>query len=113
MKERIYLTDITLHARNRQTVNFSQSIQKGRIYSPLAKDYAQKLRASEPASGSSKVGEMDIVIRLPDDLVDRMERDEVEIMIPEDGLMVYASKDLENFISSKNGKRILRKLEKE
>ena len=42
-KEKIYLTDITLHTRDfRQTLNYSKAAQKGRIYSPLPKDSLPK-----------------------------------------------------------------------
>ncbi len=90
-KERIYLTDITLHVRgHRQTGSFAKVAEKSRMYSPLPKDYAKKSPVG--ANGTFRFS-----IDLPPDLKARLERGEVEIMIPDGGLPVYAARDVYEF----------------
>jgi len=87
-KERVYLTDITLHVRGyRQTANFSKVAQKGRMYSPLPVDYAQKDPDTDSATARFS-------FELPQDLKERVARGEIELMIPEGGLPVYAGRDV-------------------
>jgi len=83
-KECIYLTDITLHVSiKRQTTNFSKVAEKGRFFNPLPP------KAFE-GDGETKR----ITFELPKDLKDRVQRGEVEIMIPKDGLPMFAGKDV-------------------
>lgn len=87
IQERIYLTDITLHVRDfRQTINFSRVAERGRMYSPLPKDYAKEFE-----SGSS---DFSMDIKLPKDLMDRVNAGEVELMMPKGGLLIYAGRDV-------------------
>ncbi len=95
-KERVYLTDIMLHVRgHRQTGSFSKVAQKGRMYSPLPKDYAKR-------SPVSKDGTFGMHFSLPPDLQERVDRGEVELMMPEGGLPVYAGKDVYEFLDGMN-----------
>ncbi len=86
-KKLIYLTDITLHTREfRQTVNFSKAAEKGRIYTPVSKDHFK--------STDSKTGNFEVTIALPDDLQKQVDNNEVELMMPKDGLLIYAGRDM-------------------
>ena len=85
-KERIYLTDITLHTRDyRQTGNFSKVAEKGRMYSPLPPETAKTIDSEAKTARFS--------FQFPSDLQERINRGEVEIMVPKEGLFVYAGKD--------------------
>jgi hypothetical protein len=98
-KDRIYLTDITLHTRDfRQTINFSRAVQKGRMYSPLPKDYAKNI-VSDNSSGEFK-----FEINFPPDLERRISTGEVELMMPKDGLYIYAGKDTIEHLKSLDDK---------
>lgn len=92
-KERIYLTDITLHAQERrQTTNFAKVAQKGRMYSPLPPETAKTV---DPEAKTARIS-----FQFPPDLQERINKDEVEIMVPKDGLMVYAGRDVINLAKS-------------
>ncbi len=107
MKERIYITDITLHTRMfQQTVNFSKVAHKGRMYSPLPNNIPHNAEKSE------EKGSFKIAITLPKDLQERISRGEVEVMIPEGGIDVRAGFDIADFLQSTSGKRFLRGLAK-
>lgn len=95
-KERIYLTDITLHSRgHKQTASFSKVAKKGRMYSPLPKDYAQQ-------SPVTNDGTFRIAIELPPDLQERINHGEAELMMPEGGLPVYVGRDVNELIEKMN-----------
>lgn len=105
-KKKIYLTDIRLHSKeSRATLNFSHAEEIGRIYSPI--------EADQLTTTAFDKNNFRMQISVPSDLQEMIDRGEVEIMVPNDGLNIYAGKDLEEFIVSKNGKRILRKLAKD
>lgn len=96
-KERIYLTDITLHVRDyRPTTNFSKVAQKGRLYTPLPKPLSSK-DPQNPAKYKFS-------FPLPKDLMEKHARGEVEIMIPKDGLYIFAGKDIDEYLEKKEGK---------
>ncbi len=87
-KERIYLTDITLHAKEmRQTINFSKASVKGRVYSTLQKNH--------DLNKPNQDGTFSVSINLPPDLKAKLDSGEAELMIPEGGLSVYAGKDIQ------------------
>ncbi len=89
-KERIYLTDLTLHTRDSTpTPNFSKVAQKGRMYSKLPDGYANSPKNEEKPAGTFRIS-----FKLPEDLMERINRGEVEIMSPEGGLFVYPGKDM-------------------
>lgn len=90
-KQRIYITDITLHTRGfRPTFKFSNVAEKGRMYSSLPKGYEKSIDVQK--------GTHDISIELPQDLNNGMDCDEVELMIPRDGLSIYAGRDVYDLI---------------
>jgi len=94
-KERLYLTDITLHTRDfRQTTQYSKVAQKGRMYMPFK---PQKPSGGEQKSAISDIDDTNrtfkLHIKLPPDLQERIDKGEVELMIPKDGLLVFAGKD--------------------
>ncbi len=94
-KEVLYLTDITLHTRDfRPTGKYSKIAQKGRMYMPF--------KPQKPSDGEQKSVITDIddknhtfklLIQFPKDLQERIDRGEVEIMIPKDGLLIFAGQD--------------------
>lgn len=95
MKKLIYLTDITLHARGfRPTTNFSKVAEKGRMYSPVPKDYTKDIDTENHI--------MKIRIDLPKDLQDQVDSGEVQLMMPKDGLLVYAGKDVHELIGKRS-----------
>jgi hypothetical protein len=94
-KERIYLTDITLHTREyHQTLNYAKAAKKGRMYAPLPAGEAKSLTTG------AKIGK--IVIPFPPDLQERISRGEVEIMMPKEGLFVYVGKDVVEKVKGMN-----------
>jgi len=102
-KEKVYLTDITLHVREfRQTINFAKVAQKGRVYSPIP---SSSFRSAPPSENSDKTGEFEIEINLPKDLQEKLDNGEVELMMPEDGLLLYAGKDVDEKIKQINSKK--------
>lgn len=102
-KEKIYLTDITLHVREfRQTINFAKVAQKGRIYSPIP---LGSFRSTPPSENSDKTGEFEIEINLPKDLQEKLDKGKVELMMPKDGLLMYAGKDVYEKIKQMNSKK--------
>lgn len=101
-KERVYLTDITLHTREyRQTLNFSNVAQKGRMYSPLPKDYVKNIKVEGDNNGDGKFA---FKIELPKDLMEKIEGGEAELMMPEGGLLIYAGRDVYDFIEANKEK---------
>ena len=100
-KERIYLTDITLHTRGyRPTGNFSKVAEKGRMYSSVPKDYIKKISTDKKT--------MSFSFDLPPDLKERLVKGEIELMVPKDGLLMYAGKDVWEFAEKiKNKQRNL------
>lgn len=56
------------------------------MYSPVPKDYTKDIDTENHT--------MKIRIDLPKDLQDQVDRGEVQLMMPKDGLMVYAGRDL-------------------
>ncbi|MFM2357668.1 MAG: hypothetical protein RJA61_405 [Candidatus Parcubacteria bacterium] len=102
-KEKIYLTDITLHVRDfRQTINFAKVAQKGRMYSPISSD---SFKSAKPTESLDKTGEFEIEINLPKDLQEKLDKGEVELMMPKDGLLMYAGKDVGEKIKQINSKK--------
>lgn len=98
-KKRIYLTDITLHVRgHRQTVNFSKIAQKGRMYSPVANDHVKS--NPSPTDDGFK-----FAFQFPPDLQQGIDRGEVELMMPEGGLPMYAGKDVQELMEKMNRKQ--------
>ncbi|MFA6416434.1 MAG: hypothetical protein WCW56_03020 [Candidatus Paceibacterota bacterium] len=93
-KERLYITDFTLHVRGfRQTAHFSKVEEKGRMYSPLPKDYAKSV--------SGENHSCKIAFDLPPDLQESIHRGEVEIMVPKVGIPVYAGRDVWEFVEKR------------
>lgn len=93
-KELIFLTDITLHTRGyRQTANFSKVAQKGRMYSPMPLPQPQVAKKVADDGHSFHFS-----FALPEDLKEKVERGEAVLMVPEDGLPVYAGPDVQEKI---------------
>ena len=85
-KERIYITHLTLHARNfRPTINFSRAAEKGRLYSSISRDSVEDSEANTDSTT--------LAFDIPKDLLERMDRGEVELMMPQDGILMYAGRD--------------------
>lgn len=102
-KEKIYLTDITLHVRDfRQTINFAKVAQKGRMYSPIPSD---SFKGAKHTESLDDTGEFEIEINLPKDLQEKIDKGEAELMIPKDGLLIYPGKDVDEKIKQINNKK--------
>lgn len=96
-KQRIYLSNIVLHVRGgRPTTNFSKVAEKGRMYSPLSPSDAETANKKDCTATAS--------FELPEDLREKIERGEIELMVPDDGLPVYAGKDVYEFIEKRERK---------
>ena len=93
-KERVYLTDITLHTRHfRDTTSFEKVVEKGRMF----KAGADAL-VTDPALGIS------LIDLLPTDLQERYKKGEIELMMPKDGLPIKFAQDLKEKVAFLNAK---------
>ncbi len=102
-KELIYLTDITLHMRGfRQTLNFAKVAQKGRMYSPLSRDYVKNIKIADSGNDHQKFA---FQIDLPKDLREKIKKGEAELMIPEGGLLIFPGKDVVEYLKSEEKKK--------
>lgn len=82
-QECLFLTDITLHARShRPNLQFSKIATKGIIYEPLITHNDQKTAGKE------------LGIPLPEDLFEKINKGEIEIMVPKGGLNIYVCDDV-------------------
>lgn len=96
-KERIYLTDITLHLRDfKQTVNYATAAKRGRMYSPMKYPANSAQETNSPSTGS-----FHLKFNFPPELQERIKNGEVEIMVPEGGLFVFAGRDVHEHIRAK------------
>ncbi|OHA18206.1 MAG: hypothetical protein A2664_01925 [Candidatus Taylorbacteria bacterium RIFCSPHIGHO2_01_FULL_46_22b] len=102
-KQRIYLTDIMCHVRNHhQTGSFAKATKKGRMYSPLPENYAKT--DVDPVNHTFKFR-----FQLPSDLVDLIKRGEAELVMPKDGLFIFAGPDTQEMVK-KMGRKERRQL---
>lgn len=104
-KRRILLTNLALHTRAGQpTASFAKAEGKaaqankpeGRIYGHLPKPDSKDI--------DLKNHTIKIRIDLPPDLMEQVKRGEVELVMPKDGLPIFAGKDTEEYIKSINRK---------
>lgn len=90
-KERILLTDITLHTRAfKATSSFEKVAQKGRMFSPTTSD----TWVSHPTAPSKSFG-LALLPLLPPDLRERFIKGEVTFVIPKEGLPLKFASDLQ------------------
>ena len=110
----LQLTDIQLHTKGLAPSSVGKNITKslktkqpGRIYSPLPKEFATNNILTVFATAQNDP----VLLKT----IQNYERDgyKVLIAVPEAGVPVYLGKDMEEFMKSVKGKRILRKLRKE
>ncbi|MDE1924980.1 MAG: hypothetical protein KGH79_02265 [Patescibacteria group bacterium] len=93
-KERVYLTDITLHTRNfRDTSSFEKVAQKGRMFKA-----GNDALVTDPALGVS------LIDLLPPDLQKRYKKGEIELMMPKDGLPIKFADDLKEKVTQLKAK---------
>ena len=86
---------------SRQTLNFSRVAQKGRMYSSLSKNEVKNISMSKKEFDENSFS---MSIDLPKDLVEKIERGEAELMMPKDGLFIYAGRDVYDFIEANEEK---------
>ncbi len=90
-KEEIYLTYLTMHVRDfTATPSFSRVAAKGVFYTKTSSETLHKKKGGNKAAK----GTYEMVIKFPPDLQERIDRGEVELMIPDGGLPIYAGKDM-------------------
>ena len=117
----IQLTDITFHtSHKRPTKHIGNKIKKafdenksGRFYEPLKNDQLESIEDNKIKMQSNI---LDYVMHDPD-MLEYIKKEEAKgykivIELPKDGLPVLIGKDTQEFIESKKGKRILRRLDK-
>ena len=110
----IQLTDIQLHTSlKRPTPSFGKKVRQafesntpGRVYNSISKPLPRQ-------DDNSFILEM---LKLDPDFVKMVQEEEAKgykvlIKMPEEGLPIFPGEDTTEFINSKNGKRILRKLD--
>lgn len=111
----IQLTDIKLHTTTMKPSSIGKNIKKslqtgepGRIYNHLSKQWCKD---------NYRLVILDIVKNDPIFLetIQDYEKDGYKILIeiPKEGLPVYFGEDTKEFLTSKNGKRLIRGFEKE
>lgn len=110
----IHFTDLQLHSRMKVTPSIGKKIQHafnenvpGRIYAPLPK----------PSSEEAKTGTFKFTMDIDPELLKMIRKNEAEgyetiFTLPEGGAPIYLGDDTLQFLESKNGKRILRELDK-
>lgn len=111
----IQLTDLRLHTMpKRTTPSFGKEVRKafqhntpGRVYNTLPKPMA-------PQNDNSFILE---ILKLDPDFVKMVQEEEAKgykvlISVPKGGVPVFFGDDTIEFLKSKNGKRVLRKLDK-
>jgi len=104
-KRQILLTDLAFHTRTGQpTSSFARAEEKavkanklqGRIYGHLPKP--------DPKDIDRKNHTIRFQINLPPDLLEQVKRGEVELVMPKEGLPIYAGPDTQDHIKSMNRK---------
>lgn len=108
----ILLTDFQFHSRMRLTPSIGKKIQQG-----LEQKSARRFYAPLPKPQPEPDNHFRFEIDLGSDYIKMVEEEkakgyEVVLALPKGGAPIFAGEDTIAFISSKNGKRILRKLDK-
>lgn len=113
------LTDLTLHTNHMRTTSLGKEIQKsfeknipGRIYSKVVKN----VPSEQPVSIGTREIAMEFIQNDPY-LMKVIQEEEangykVLFSIPKEGVPIFLGKDALEFIESKKGKRILRRLDR-
>ena len=84
--QKIYLTNFTFHVTGcRPTPNFAKVEERGRAYFSLADGYNNQSTGDNIRR---------FVLDLPKDLAEGLAKGEIEIMVPKDGLSLYAGEDV-------------------
>ena len=93
-KERILLTDITLHTRHfRDTSSFEKVAERGRMFKA-----GTDALMTDPQLGVS------LIDLLPPDLQERYKKGEIELMMPKDGLPIKFAEDLKEKVTQLDAK---------
>lgn len=117
----IQLTDLTFHTSNkRHTTSPSKKVEKsfakntpGRLYGSLE---TQKNTNSESSKMEIRSNIIEYIMQDPN-MLEYIKKEEAKgykivIEVPKEGLPIQLGKDAQEFIESKKGKRILRRLDK-
>ena len=116
----ILITDIALHIQKRPTTSLGTKIKKsfetdkpGRIYAPLARNTEL---SNEKENEESIKFVLDMFCKDPDFIKyveeERKKGFEVTLQIPKSGIPIFMGDDTNEFINSKHGQRVLRRLAK-
>ena len=116
----ILITDIALHIQKRPTTSLGSKIRKsfetdkpGRIYTPMIR--SSELSEEKGAEEGFKFI-LDMFSKDPD-FIEYVEEErkkgfEVTLQIPKSGIPIFMGDDTNEFINSKHGQRLLRRLAK-
>lgn len=111
-KRQVLLTDLALHTRASQpTTSFAKAEGKAVNTGKLGR-FFNHMPKPDPKDIDHKEHTIRFQIDLPPDLMEQVKRGEVELVMPKDGLPIYAGKDTEDFIKSMNRKERRRYLHK-
>jgi hypothetical protein len=94
-KEYLYITELTVHSREgRPTAKFSKVAEKGRMYRPIA---------PSQSNGSTPPGYIPLFdFTLPRDIEERVERGEVEVMVPDGEITIWIGDDVQEKLAQMN-----------
>ncbi len=103
-KRVVILTDLALHTRAGQpTASFARAEEKAIAENKLGRVYG-KLAKPKPEDIDEKTHTIKFRIDLPPDLMEQVQRGEVELAMPEGGLPIYVGKDTQEFMQNMNRK---------
>lgn len=111
----IQLTDLKLHtAPKRPTPSFGKKVREAFQHNAPGRVYNTLPQPMVPKNDNSFILE---ILKLDPDFVKMVQEEEangykVLISVPKEGVPVFLGEDTIEFLDSKNGKRLLRKLDK-
>lgn len=111
----IQLTDLKLHtAPKRPTPSFGKKVREAFHHNAPSRVYNTLPKPMVPTNDNSFIVE---ILKLDPDFVKMVQEEEAKgckvlISVPKEGVPVLLGEDTIEFLDSKNGKRLLRKLDK-
>jgi hypothetical protein len=115
--KRIFLTDFQLHTAQKRSSDPLAQILKSfkspeRTHNRIFYDKSHMSPSSEPYTVKFSMPITSLSPLIQKEIAEAEAQGlEIEFVIPKDGIPVYAGKDLQEFMQSKNGKRVLRSMQ--